>query len=357
MNDLEQNNSVPITAKPTTGKLTVSLLIPCWNEEATIERSVLSCLSQETTPDQIIIVDDSSIDSTPEILARYADRITVVRTPKNSGNKSHAQEYGLGFVTSDIVITTDADTILHPQFVTRMMAEFADPNVAAVSGYVRSLKHNWLTRCRALDYAMSQNIYKVAQSYIDYMFVISGAAGAFRTAIFRQYLTFDHDTITEDLDFTNKLHKNRLRIAYTRDAIVYTQDPANLHSYINQIRRWYGGGFQNIMKHKHMLDRPAQALQLSLMYVEGLIFSSLFFILPILDIRLAVLAAILSVTILYVLAIYAAFKERRIDMLLAPIPYALLMYVNAYIFLEQFVKQVILKRNSLSWFKPERLRI
>ena len=59
-----------------------------------------------------MVVDDSSTDATPSILAEYADRITVVRTPQNFGNKSYAQEYGLQYVTGDVFISTDGDTIL-----------------------------------------------------------------------------------------------------------------------------------------------------------------------------------------------------------------------------------------------------
>lgn len=338
---------------------TVSILIPCWNEEATIERCIESALAQEVKAEQIIVIDDCSVDRSPEILARYSDRITVVRPSVRSGNKSYAQEYGLQFVTSDVVVTTDADTILDSKLVYHVRQGFTDPKVAAMGGYVKSLKHNWLTRCRALEYSLGQNLYKRGQSYIDYMFVIPGAAGAFRTDIFREYLTFDHDTITEDLDFTYKLHKHGFKIEYNPKVLVYTQDPATMHSYINQVRRWYGGGYQCLMKHRarEILHKPAQVLELSLMYIEGVVFSALFFVIPLINLRLSLYYILPSIIISTIIAVYASIKERRADILLAPIPYLFLMYVNAYIFLEQFVKHVILRRKAAYWFKPERVHI
>ena len=232
------------TPKPK--ELKVSILIPCYNEELTIERCVLSCLEQSLTPEQIIVVDDCSTDGTPEVLARYQNKITAVRTPVNTGNKSSAQEYGLTFVTGDIVAMTDADTMLHEDFTKEIAECFNDPSVSAVSGVVRSMKYNWLTRCRAFEYVISNNIHKLAQSYLNFMLVIPGASGAFRTDVFRNRLTFDHDTITEDLDFTYKLHKQSLDISYTRKAIVYTQDPATVFLH-KPNAPLVGGGWQNCL--------------------------------------------------------------------------------------------------------------
>lgn len=338
-------------------KKTVSIMIPCYNEEKTIERCILSCLAQTVKLDQILVVNDSSTDRTPEILKQYKGKIHAIKTPKNTGNKSSAQEYGLQFITSDIVVTTDGDTILDKDFAKEIVKEFDDPKVAAAGGYVRSMKYNWLTRCRAVDYSIGQNLHKLAQSYLGFMFVIPGAAGAFRTEIFKNYLTFDHDTITEDLDFTYKLHKLGFKIAYNRKAIVLTQDPATLKSYINQMRRWFGGGWQNLVKHFSIVLKPRQSLELSLMYIEGLIFSGITLVMPILNLKVALFLLLPYFFITLVFSIYACIREKRADLLLTPFAYFIFMYINAYIFWEQFIKEVILKRKNLVWFKPERVEM
>ena len=192
----------------------VSIMIPCYNEEATLGRCIDSCLRQTRSADQILFVNDSSTDRTAEILASYGDKISFVTTPKNTGNKSHAQEYGLQFVTGEIMLTTDGDTILDPKFVAEIERSFNDPKVAAVAGHVKSLPYNWLTLCRAFDYVIGQSIHKLAQSYLGYIFVMPGAASAFRMDLFREHITFDHDTITEDLDFTYKMHRKHFKIIY-----------------------------------------------------------------------------------------------------------------------------------------------
>ena len=67
--------------------------------------------------------------------------------------------------------------------------------------------------------------------------------------------------------------------------------------------------------------------------------------------------ALPSLFIAYLFAGYAAVKEKRPDLLLAPVPYMFLMYINSYIFLEQFFKEIVLRQKNLVWFKPERVSV
>ncbi len=335
----------------------ISILIPCHNEEKSIQKCVESCLNQSQKADEVVVVNDGSTDRSGEILAAFGDAIKVVSIPIATGNKSHAQERGLKYITGDIFIATDGDTVLHEDFIKNISKHFIDARVVAVCGYVKSIAHNWLTRSRAFEYCISQNIHKLAQSYMRFVFVIPGAAGAFRTDIFRSHLTFDHDTITEDLDFTYKLNKSQMLIGYCRKAIVYTQDPATLHGYINQVRRWYGGGWQNLLKHWDIVLRPVQALEMSLIYIEGFVFSIVLFLLPFINLQLAIKFNMLYVIMSMALALYASIKEQRKDLLFAPVASVFLTYINSYIFLEQMIKEIVLRRKNLHWFKPERVEL
>lgn len=339
----------------------ISILIPCRNEERSIRACVQSCLDQSRPADQVVVVNDGSTDNSGKILSTFGKRIKVVNTPVSKGNKSYAQEYGIKFVTGDIFISTDADTLLDKDFVKNIEKDFEDPEIEAVGGYVRSRKNNWLTACRAYDYIIGQNIHKLAQSKLDFMLVIPGAAGAFRTKTFKDLIRFDHDTVTEDLDFTYKLHKKNKKISYNKKAIVYTQDPSDLRSYVKQMQRWFGGGWQNLRKHlgHDLVEDPRITLELSLIYVEGVIFSTALFIIPLFSLVTAVKLMGLFFVISTIQMIYAYSKEKRSDIIFVPIYYSFLMYVNAWVFLEQFIKQGILKDSKVnnSWFSPERVQI
>lgn len=338
-------------------RLKISILIPCHNEEKSIFRSVQSCLKQTRPADEVVVVNDGSTDKSLEILTSFGDAIKIVNLEKATGSKSYAQEYGLQFVTGDIFIATDGDTLLGANFVELMEADFQNEEIAAVSGYVKSLKHNWLTACRAFEYALGQNVHKLAQSYVNFMFVIPGAAGAFRTELFKANIHFDHDTITEDLDFTYKFHKLGLKLAYDRNAISYTQDPATLPQYINQIRRWLGGGWQNLLKHFTVINEPVRALELSLIYIEGLVFSALLLIMPFINWYYSVYFLGAYFVVIVALAVWAAIKERRLDILWVIPAFPLVIFINAWIFLEQFIKEIILGRKNLVWFHPDRVNL
>ncbi|MCK9351983.1 MAG: glycosyltransferase family 2 protein [Candidatus Paceibacterota bacterium] len=335
--------------------MTITILIPAHNEEKSIRATINSCLQQTRPADEIMVVNDGSTDKTAEILASFGDKIKVITIAVATGNKSHAQEYGLRFVTTEFFASTDGDTILDEHFIERALSNFENKKIDAVVGYVRSMKYNWLTACRAFEYVIGQNIYKLAQSYIDYIVVIPGAAGAFRTETFKKYITFDHDTITEDLDFTYCFHKNNLLMSYDREMIVYTQDPMTVSAYANQLRRWYGGGWQNLLKHRSVIThRFNSALELSLVYSECLIFALVIFLLPFINLNSYKFFIVSYFVLASVLSLYAAVKEKRQDMVFVPFTYFFIMYVNSYLFLEQMVKEVILRKKNLYWFTPER---
>jgi len=335
----------------------ISILIPCHNEEKSIAKCVSACLNQTRPPDEIIVVNDGSTDATAEILKEFDGKIKVATIERATGNKSYAQEFGLQFVTGNVFIATDGDTFLDKDFVRRIEEDFnADPKIAAVGGYVKSLKYNWLTACRELDYFFGQSVNKLAQANLNFLFVIPGCAGAFRTDIFKKYVNFDHDTLTEDLDFTFKLHLNYFKIKYDRKAICYTQDPFTIKSYINQMRRWYGGGWQNLFKNIRLISRPANAFELSLIYIEGLISSFFLFLLPVVNLYLFAYFIGLYLAFAILLGICGSIARKRLDLLFYSPLYLIMVFINAWVFLEQFVEEVVLRKKNLVWFTPERFK-
>lgn len=335
----------------------ISILIPCHNEEKSIRQCIDSCLAQTRPLDQIVVVDDASTDGSYGILRKYGEKITLVKMEKNTGNKSYAQQAGLAFIAGDVFISTDADSILSKDFVSRVEKGFRDPETVAVSGYVRSMRYNWLTAIRELDYLIGQEIHKTAQANINFLMVIPGCAGAFRTDFFKDFIKFNHDTITEDLDFSYQINEKRFKIRYDKKAIVYTQDPSDIGSYITQLRRWYGGGWQNLAKHFAVVNIPASALELSLTYFEGTIFSFLIFFLPLINIYFFSFFLSFYLSIALGMGLYGFATRKRLDLLLYAPGYVVIIVINSWIFLEQFVKQIILRRKTMVWLSPARRKM
>ncbi|HSW88547.1 MAG TPA: glycosyltransferase family 2 protein [Candidatus Saccharimonadales bacterium] len=332
----------------------VSILIPCHNEEVSIRKCIESCLQQSRKADEIIIVNDGSTDTSLEILETFKDQIIIVNLLEKTGNKSFAQEKGLAYVTGDIVITTDADGILDTYFIENILEEFENPKVVASAGYVKSIKQNWLTACRQIDYLMSQEIHKNAQGLINALYVMPGCAAAYRTNIFKQYISFDHDTVTEDLDFTYQYHENKLKLTFCKKAIVYTQDPSTLRDYITQLRRWHAGNWQNLIKHKTVLNKPANALELSLIYLEGLIFPLLLIVALVLNIKVFLFFSITYLTIILLFALYGAKRDKRWDLIIHVPAYFFASFINYAIFIEQLIREVAFSKKNLTWSQSQR---
>lgn len=332
----------------------ISILIPCFNEELSLERCIISCLEQTHIPDEIIVVNDGSTDKSSEILDKYKEQVKIVQNHTRLGNKSFVHEIGLAYVTGDVIITTDADSVLDKRFIENIIKEFEDPQVVASAGYVKSIKQNWLTACRQIDYLISQEIHKTAQGLINALYVIPGCAAAYRTDIFKKVISFDHDTLTEDLDFTYKYHKNNLKITFCKDAIVYTQDPSTIRDYILQLRRWHAGNWQNLQKHISVFNIPKNALELSLIYLEGLIFPLLLAVALIFNFKVFLLFGITYFTVTSLFALFGAKRDKRWDVLFILPLYFIISFINYAVFIEQFFREVILLENNLTWFQPSR---
>ena len=83
----------------------------------------------------------------------------------------------------------------------------------------------------------------------------------------------------------------------------------------------------------------------------------LLFIIPLLNLWVAMWLWASYIVVAFLFSTWAAWKENRPGLMLVPIPYMVLLYINAYIYLEQFVKEIILRRKNLIWFKPDRISI
>jgi cellulose synthase/poly-beta-1,6-N-acetylglucosamine synthase-like glycosyltransferase len=343
----------------------ISLLLPAHNEGKTLSRCLDSVFSQTYELDEVVIVNDGSTDNTWEIIDLYHEKypkvVKAIHLQKNTWNKSKAQEHGLKSVTGDIVIMTDADTILHEKFAEVVIQDFidlADPNIVAVWGHVSSIKHNWLTACREIDYVIGQYIFKKAQSILHYIYVMPGCATAIRTDILRE-LIFHHDTVTEDLDFTFQLHLKDLLIHYDERAIVYTQDPPNITSYMRQMSRWYGGAWQNFRKYWRIIFRkPAAAFVISGLLFEGVVFSygTLLMLIFYPDTYFGVIIPY-NLVIGFFCAIFAVFHTKRFDLPLYFAHYVFIILINAFITAKTFFVEIVLSKKDLQWKKVDRVKI
>jgi glycosyltransferase involved in cell wall biosynthesis len=206
----------------------VTVMIPAYNEETVIVDTVRSALASVYPRLEILVIDDGSSDRTAELVRANFGRDPRVRLllQPNRG-KPAALNHALAEATGEIVVSIDADTIVDPEAVPRLVRHFANPKVGAVAGNVKVMNRNkWLTRWQALEYITSQNLEKRAFDLLNCIPVVPGAAGAWRTDLLRANGGFSGDTVAEDTDLTLTIRRNGWKILYDEEAIGRTEVPA-----------------------------------------------------------------------------------------------------------------------------------
>ncbi len=236
----------------------VTVVVAAFNEDKVICRTIHSLLNSDYPNVEVIVVDDGSTDLTHyQVVQEFGNHQRVHILSKENGGKSTAINYGILQSNAEIILTIDADTILEPSAIRKLIRHFSDHQVAAVAGNVKvGNRVNLLTYWQSLEYITSQNLERRAMSVLNGIGVVPGAIGAWR----REYLLaaglFAHDTLAEDADLTLTLLSMGYKIRSEESAISYTEAPENINSLLKQRFRWMFGTFQAIWKHRHAILRP-----------------------------------------------------------------------------------------------------
>ncbi|MFN2549201.1 MAG: glycosyltransferase [Myxococcales bacterium] len=237
--------------------LTVSVVVPAYNEEAVIARTVDSLLAQEPQVAEVVCVDDGSKDRTLAVLHEKFDGNPRVRIfGKPNGGKASALNLGFAEARGEVVVALDSDTIFTPETVARLTAPFADARVGAVAGNAKvGNRVNRLTRWQALEYVTAQNLERRAWDLAGAVPVVPGAVGAWRRKAVLDAGGFHEDTLAEDTDLTLRLIAAAFRVVYADQALAYTEAPETAESLLKQRFRWTYGVLQACWKHKSRLFR------------------------------------------------------------------------------------------------------
>jgi cellulose synthase/poly-beta-1,6-N-acetylglucosamine synthase-like glycosyltransferase/spore germination protein YaaH/peptidoglycan/xylan/chitin deacetylase (PgdA/CDA1 family) len=239
----------------------VAVLIPAYNEEKVIERTIQGALDSDYPNLRVIVIDDGSKDRTLEIARRAfaaeeaAGRVLILTRP--NGGKAEALNFGLEHIgDAELFVGIDADTIIAPDAIARLVPHFLNPNVAAVAGNAKvGNRVNLWTRWQALEYITSQNFERRALNTMGAVSVVPGAIGAWRIEAVREAGGYHVDTVAEDADLTMALLRNGHRVEYEDLALAFTEAPTNANALMRQRFRWSFGILQAVFKHRGVFAR------------------------------------------------------------------------------------------------------
>jgi len=239
----------------------VAVLIPAYNEEKVIEKTVRAALNSSYPNLRVIVIDDGSKDRTLEV-AREAFKTeaatgkVLILGKKNSG-KAEALNYGIEHIgDAEIFVGIDADTIIAPDAISRLVPHFINPKVGAIAGNAKvGNRVNLWTRWQALEYITSQNFERRALDVLGAVSVVPGAIGAWRVSAVREAGGYHIDTVAEDADLTMALLRRGYRVEYEDMALAYTEAPTNANGLMRQRFRWSFGILQAVYKHRGVMAR------------------------------------------------------------------------------------------------------
>jgi cellulose synthase/poly-beta-1,6-N-acetylglucosamine synthase-like glycosyltransferase/peptidoglycan/xylan/chitin deacetylase (PgdA/CDA1 family)/spore germination protein YaaH len=238
----------------------VAVLIPAYNEEKVIVRTIRSVMMSNYKNIRIIVIDDGSTDNTFDVArnAYPADiasgRLTVLTKP--NGGKAEALNFALNQTDEEIYIGIDADGVIAHDAISRLVCHFANPKIGAVAGNAKvGNRVNLWTRWQALEYITSQNFERRALDLFDVVMVVPGAIGAWRTAAVRDGGGYHPDTVAEDADLTMNILEQGYSVIYEDQALAFTEAPVDMNGLMRQRFRWSFGILQAVFKHMGAVTR------------------------------------------------------------------------------------------------------
>jgi cellulose synthase/poly-beta-1,6-N-acetylglucosamine synthase-like glycosyltransferase/peptidoglycan/xylan/chitin deacetylase (PgdA/CDA1 family)/spore germination protein YaaH len=238
----------------------VAILIPAYNEEKVIVRTIRSVMMSNYKNIRIIVIDDGSSDNTyrAAVEAYPADiasgRLTVLTKP--NGGKADALNFALARTREDIYVGIDADGVIAHDAITNLVCHFADPKIGAVAGNAKvGNRVNLWTRWQALEYITSQNFERRALDLFDVVMVVPGAIGAWRTSAVKHGGGYHTNTVAEDADLTMNLLEQGYSVIYEDRALAFTEAPVDMDGLMRQRFRWSFGILQAIFKHRGAIKK------------------------------------------------------------------------------------------------------
>lgn len=281
----------------------VSVIAPAFNESRNIIDNIRTLLSLYYNNFEVIIVNDGSTDDTFKKIKEvyklvkvnyYFDykiscerirgvyksenpsynRLTVI--DKNNGGKADSLNAGINISRSSLVVSIDADSIIEPDSILKLVKPFLeekDKKVIGTGGVIRivnscdvekghirkiNLPEKMLPRLQVLEYTRAFLLGRMAWSQLDGLMLISGAMGMFDRETIIKAGGYSVKTVGEDMELVLRMrrymaeNKQKYEVTYIPDPLCWTEVPSDLKSMRRQRTRWTRGLIESLVTHRKM---------------------------------------------------------------------------------------------------------
>jgi cellulose synthase/poly-beta-1,6-N-acetylglucosamine synthase-like glycosyltransferase len=281
----------------------ISVLAPAYNEEATIEASLRAFLTLEYPDLEVVVVNDGSADATMDVLRDrfdlepihtiYRRRLptqplrqlyrsrahpNLVVADKENGGKASALNAAIDLASGDLVCAIDADTLIEPDALLRMVRPFLfDDDTLAAGGTIRVVNDCTVVNGRVTDVRLPRRFVPAVQ-VVEYLraflfgrlgwnrlggnLIVSGAFGLFRRDTIIEAGGYLHDSVGEDVELVARLRRMAYEtggprhMAFIPDPVAWTEVPETLRVLRRQRDRWHRGLADTLWRHRRVLLNP-----------------------------------------------------------------------------------------------------
>ena len=230
-----------------------SILVPCHNEGANVDDTIVALAAQRYPSFEIIAINDGSTDDTAARLDRLAERFPALRVIHLDRNLGKANALRMGTVASrgEYLVCIDGDALLHPDATQWLVSHLCSgPRVGAVTGNPRIRNRSTLLgRLQVGEFSSIIGMIKRAQRAYGRLFTVSGVVAAFRKSALHRVGYWSDDMVTEDIDVSWRLQLDHWDIRYEPNALAYILMPETFKGLWNQRLRWAKGGVEVLLRH------------------------------------------------------------------------------------------------------------
>ena len=233
----------------------VSIIVPCYNAEKSIGRTLDSLLKLKyDAPIEIIVVDDKSKDNSTKVVSEYAkryDNIRLIVNERNSGRAAEPTNIGVKAAKYDYVAVTDDDSTPEEDALIKMIGFLQeDDRVSAVTCAVLA-KHTetFMQKLQAIEYTVIAWSRKLLD-LVDCVYVTPGPFALYRRDRLIEVGLFDTNNMTQDIEIVWRLISRGYIARMCLSARVHSETPRRLKAWFRQRIRWNIGGTQTLLKYK-----------------------------------------------------------------------------------------------------------
>lgn len=239
----------------------ISVIVPAWNEEIGIVRTVKSVIYNGYSDFEVIVVNDGSTDNSDAVMKKFVERLSLERPHiaekviylyQENGGKGRALNTGIRRADGEIVLTIDADSVLEKGALAKLVRYYVDSRIMAVVGHVRVGNTKTLVGlAQYLEYHFG--FYnKRGHAIMGAEYIFGGACASFRRTVFDEIGLFDEKNKTEDIEMSMRLRYHGFLCTYAEDVVCYTEGASDIRGLIEQRIRWKKGRFDTFLKYRTM---------------------------------------------------------------------------------------------------------